>query len=95
MKTDRELDDAILEGHSARSFLQNPQFQQSVEDVKTDIFNSWVNTQPQEFAVREQLWTKWHALDAVLRDLRKPIHEAKIATAEKKQNSYMARQETA
>ena len=95
MKSSRQLDDAILEGHSAHSFLQNPQFQQSVEDVKTDIFNSWVNTQPQEFAAREQLWVKWHALDEILRGLRKPITESKIAAAEKKQILYRAGQETA
>ena len=95
MKTSRELDDAILEGHAARSFLQNPQFQQVIGELEDDIYNAWLNTQPQDVAVREQLWVKWHALEEILRGLRKPITESKIAAAEKRQNLYKANQETA
>lgn len=92
-RTNRELEGQINLGHKAQGFLDDPQFVQAVEDLKTSIFSAWVYSQPLEVAKRENLWMQWHNLDLILNLLRKPIDGATLAAKERNTNIYQHKME--
>jgi len=92
-RSNLELETAEHRGRESAAFLQNPLFKQSVEDLKTTIFNDWVRTGDDDSGRREQLWFEWHAIDRVLQGLRKPIDEGTIAAKERDQARYQRRME--
>ena len=93
VRTNRELEGQIGLGQRATLFLQDPQFVQAVEDIKTLIFNDWVYSQAGESQKREQLWLRWQSMDELLRALRKPLSEATLAANEREANKYRQRME--
>ncbi len=90
MSKQRELEDRVLAAHAAQAFIQNPQFVQAVEDLRTAIFNDWVASDSQAPEYREALWHRWHALDDVMKGLRKPVGDGTLAAKELEVNRYQA-----
>lgn len=77
-------------GAEARSFLQNPQYQQSLSDARDRIFLAWAKSTPGQSEQREQLWQEWNALGLAERGLRNQIDEGTIARAEQDRDNYRA-----
>lgn len=93
MLSDRELEQVVRKSQAANDFLDNPQFKQSVEDRKTQIFNDWVHSATQDQFLREKLWQDWHALDRIISGLRKPIDDGTIAQSQLDRHKYQREME--
>lgn len=86
-----ERESLMIKGRASERFVDDPLFKQAVDTMETELFVRWRNTQPDQRAEREEIWSQWHALDEVQKALQRPIADGTLAQAEQEQDNYQSR----
>jgi len=73
----------IQRGHRAKQILEDEIFIESVNKIRTELMNQWLNSDETSSEQRENIFRMRRMLEVVLMQLQSVLETGKLATQEK------------
>jgi len=73
----------IQRGHRAKQILEDEIFIESVNKIRTELMNQWLNSDETSSEQRENIFRMRRMLEVVLMQLQSVLETGKLATKEK------------
>ena len=73
----------IQRGHRAKQILEDEIFIESVNEIRTELMNQWLNSDETSSEQRENIFRMRRMLEVVLMQLQSVLETGKLATQEK------------
>ena len=73
----------ITRGNKAKQILEEPLFVESVQTIRTELMNEWLNSDEKNSEQRENIFRMRRMLEVVLMQLQSVLETGKLATKEK------------
>lgn len=84
------LDERVYEGDQAYLVLENPVFQQALDDIKTELIESWKTAPARDQEGREKLWQLLKLAEKLEANLKTRLETGKLAKREIAHNQTLA-----
>ena len=76
-------DQEITRGQRAKQILEDEIFVESVNKIRTELMNQWLNSEETSSEQRENIFRMSRMLEVVLMQLQSVLETGKLATKEK------------
>lgn len=73
----------ITRGNKAKQILEEPLFVESVQTIRTELMNEWLNSDEKNSEQRENIFRMRRMLEVVLMQLKTVMETGKLATQKK------------
>mgnify|MGYP003634052837 FL=1 len=73
-------DNEIQRGLIAKEILQNDIFVESINKIRSELMNEWINSDTQNSEQREDIWKMRKMLEVVVNELQTVLETGKLAT---------------
>lgn len=73
----------ISRGNKAKQILEEPLFVESVQTIRTELMNEWLNSDEKNSEQRENIFRMRRMLEVVLMQLKSVMETGKLATQKK------------
>ena len=73
----------ITRGNKAKQILEEPLFVESVQTIRTELMNEWLNSDEKNSEQRENIFRMRRMLEVVLMQLQSVLETGKLANKEK------------
>lgn len=73
----------ITRGNKAKQILEEPLFVESVQTIRTELMNEWLNSDEKNSEQRENIFRMRRMLEVVLMQLKSVMETGKLATQKK------------
>jgi len=77
-------DNEIQRGLIAKEILQNDIFVESINKIRSELMNEWINSDTQNSEQREDIWKMRKMLEVVVNELQTVLETGKLATKNNK-----------
>lgn len=77
-----------LEGHHAKLLIDNPIFETCIQELKSEFFEKWKNSNFPDTNNREELFKMVVALDLVVAKLHNKVFEAELEENSKENDEF-------
>tara|TARA_X000000950_G_scaffold110534_1_gene139379 strand:- start:615 stop:881 length:267 start_codon:yes stop_codon:yes gene_type:complete len=81
------IDGEITRGKKAKQILEEPLFVESVQTVRTELMNEWLNSDEKNSEQRENIWKMRRMLEVVLIQLQSVMETGKLAKQKQSENN--------
>tara|TARA_X000001316_G_C910961_1_gene26308 strand:- start:35 stop:301 length:267 start_codon:yes stop_codon:yes gene_type:complete len=81
------IDGEITRGNKAKQILEEPLFVESVQTVRTELMNEWLNSDEKNSEQRENIWKMRRMLEVVLIQLQSVMETGKLAKQKQSENN--------
>lgn len=81
------IDGEITRGNKAKQILEEPLFAESVQKVRTELMNEWLNSDEKNSEQRENIWKMRRMLEVVLIQLQSVMETGKLAKQKQSENN--------
>ena len=71
-------DNEIKRSQQAKDILENPLFVETIQKIRTELHNEWLNSEPKDSEQRENIFVMRRMLEVVLMQIQSVMETGKI-----------------